>query len=269
LQSTRPQFSVLWRIPGTTIYRNIEQESGGVFIANVFIVRIGASLYFGNAAYVKDMLLSYVKDLSELNPTEYMVLEMTSVAHLDSTAVNILADLVKEFRRRGIELAFAMVSNRVDHTLRKNGLKAKIGEKWFFHTVHDAVDYCVAHQHAKKGVNAEEAHGIAVHSGDEVGCSNDVHSDYTVVFLFLEVDVPMITSDIVGIFRQESVNIVRANIESQHHDKGARHTYYLTDVKTGEKLTQTSIAQLRQALISVLRQHKPTKIEESGDLSSI
>merc|ERR1740121_3056164 len=78
-ESVRPQITILWRIPGTTIYRNVKQESSGGFIPNVFIARIGSSMYFANASFIKDMLLAYVEDLQDVNPTEYIVLEMTAV----------------------------------------------------------------------------------------------------------------------------------------------------------------------------------------------
>merc|ERR1719276_509261 len=66
-ESVRPQLCILWRIPGTTIYRSVKQESSGTFIPNVFICRIGSSLYFANASFVKDMLLGYVSDLEHVN----------------------------------------------------------------------------------------------------------------------------------------------------------------------------------------------------------
>ena len=42
-ESVRPQVSMLWRLPGTQIYRNVKQESDGLFVPEVMIVRIGAS----------------------------------------------------------------------------------------------------------------------------------------------------------------------------------------------------------------------------------
>ncbi|CAE8594657.1 unnamed protein product [Polarella glacialis] len=148
-ESVRPQITILWRIPGTTIYRNMKQESNGTFIANVFIARIGSSLYFANASFVKDMLLAFVADLEYINDTEYIILEMTPVVSIDSTACHVIKDIVNDFRSRGIQTAFAMVGNRVDKTLRKADLKTFIGEQWFFHTVDEAVSYCRKHQYAK------------------------------------------------------------------------------------------------------------------------
>lgn len=79
-----------------------------------------------------------------------IVLEMTAVVSVDSTALNVLEDVVNDFRGRGIQIAFAMVGNRLDRTFRKSGLTNSVGEKWFFPTVHDAVVGCLRHQKAKR-----------------------------------------------------------------------------------------------------------------------
>eukprot|EP00933_Yihiella_yeosuensis_P006064 TRINITY_DN11070_c1_g3_i1.p1 TRINITY_DN11070_c1_g3~~TRINITY_DN11070_c1_g3_i1.p1 ORF type:complete len:878 (+),score=151.23 TRINITY_DN11070_c1_g3_i1:168-2801(+) len=149
-ESVRPQIMILWRIPGTTIYRNVKQESSGAFLPNVFIARIGSSMYFANASYIKDMLLGYVADLEDVNATEYIILEMSPVVSVDSTAVHVLEDVVADFRGRGIQIAFAMVGNRVNKTLSRAGFTTFMGERWFYPTVHDAVVGCLRHQQAKR-----------------------------------------------------------------------------------------------------------------------
>ncbi|KAJ1462601.1 sulfate transporter family-domain-containing protein, partial [Pelagophyceae sp. CCMP2097] len=56
-ESVRPQISVLWKLPGTAIYRNVKQgESTGQFIRGVLVLRVGASMYFANVAYIKDAI---------------------------------------------------------------------------------------------------------------------------------------------------------------------------------------------------------------------
>ena len=59
-ESVRPQMVVLWRLPGTPIYRNIKQDSVGQFVDGVLIVRIGASMYFANVAFIRDKLKELV-----------------------------------------------------------------------------------------------------------------------------------------------------------------------------------------------------------------
>merc|ERR1719453_1307349 len=110
------------------------------------------------------MILAYTNDLIHVNKTEYIVLEMTSVVSIDSTAVHVIQDIVDGFRSRGIQVAFAMVGNRVDKTMRKAALKTFIGQQWFFPTVNEAVHYCLRHQHAKRNVGYISESGGAPHS---------------------------------------------------------------------------------------------------------
>lgn len=271
-ESVRPQITILWRIPGTTIYRNVKQESSGAFIPNVFILRIGSSMYFANASFIKDMILAYVNDLELTNPTEYIVLEMTSVVSVDSTAVHILQDIVADFRSRNIHVAFAMVGNRVEKTMRRAGLKKFIGESWFFPTVNEAVHYCLRHQSAKrrrdkikeaKQLNNEEAETdtdnvkLSVHDedvlmGNEIGFSNELHHAWTTVFINLANDIPGIMSEFTAVFKKKNIVIVRAQIEPLQDNTGAKHTYYVKSFKKDSKLTDWEIEHVQEELQFVI-----------------
>ena len=106
---------------------------------------------------------------------------------------------MRDFRSRGIAIAFAMVGNRVDKTLRKANLKGFIGDNWFFATVHEAVVYCLRHQQAKRQLVADidilsDPHAvklpnpredIGVLVGNEVGFSNDLHHDVTTIIMII------------------------------------------------------------------------------------
>jgi sulfate transporter 4 len=259
-ESVRPQITILWRIPGTDFYRNYKQESCGTFVPNVFICRIGSSMYFANASYVKDMLLAYTSDLEDANKTEYIVLEMTAVTSVDSTAVLVLKDIVNDFRGKEprIEVAFAMVGNRVQATFERAGLLKSIGKDWFFPSVEQAVQHCLRHQHIKRlkssirkswrapqrSTQAESEQedadpvaildpaGIRIDLGNEVGITNDRTPDCTTVFITLGQNIPMLMSDIAAVFKKFHVSVVQASIE----DDGNKHTYQVKDGKTGLQL---------------------------------
>lgn len=285
-ESVRPQITILWRIPGTTIYRSMKQESRGCFIPNVFICRIGSSLYFANASFVKDMLLAYVSDLEEVNKTEYMIIEMTPVVSVDSTACHVIKDIVNDFRSRGLQVAFAMVGNRVDKTLRKAGLKTFIGDQWFFHTVEEAVIYCIKHQHAKKALRLVDhkkscsledlvvqadvigIDSITVQPGNEIGFSNDLHATCTMVFISLVRDVPMIMSDVTAVFRKNNITIVRAQIDSLdlEESSGAKDIFYIRSIKTGSKLSELEMQRVREGLQAVLCKHRVSSGETDGNM---
>lgn len=46
--------AVLGRLPGTTVYRNIEQYPEAYIYTGIVVVRIDAPIYFANVSYIKD-----------------------------------------------------------------------------------------------------------------------------------------------------------------------------------------------------------------------
>jgi anti-anti-sigma regulatory factor len=221
-------------------------------------------MYFANASYVKDMLIAYTSDLEDVNQTEYIVLEMTAVTSVDSTAVLVLKDIVNAFRSKKprIEVAFAMVGNRVQNTFDKAGLLKSVGKDWFFPSVEQAVQHCLRHQHIKRVKNniirkslqsqgppgelteqdPEQGidltfdvspEGIRIDLGNEVGISNDRKPDCTTVFITLGDSLPMLMSDIAAVFKKFHITVVQASVE----EDGKKHTYQVKDEKTGLPLS--------------------------------
>ncbi|XLU31361.1 hypothetical protein S245_067427, partial [Arachis hypogaea] len=54
LQVTRPRTAVLGKLPGTTVYRNIQQYPKAAQIAGMLIIRIDSAIYFSNSNYIKE-----------------------------------------------------------------------------------------------------------------------------------------------------------------------------------------------------------------------
>lgn len=193
VESVRPQMLVLWRLPNTPIWRNIKQESHGQFVPGVMVVRVGASMYFANVAFIRDYISKMIKEFSEAadttgmdatgrgsesggtthpdhplgdagpsdsgvvvstdagkwvppEPIRYIVMEMTAVASIDSTALHMLEDMHRDLKTRDIRLAFSTVGNRVEKTLSRSGLTDKMGAHWIFPSVHVAVQHCIRHR---------------------------------------------------------------------------------------------------------------------------
>jgi len=174
VESVRPQMTVLWRLPNTSIYRNIKQESSGHFIPGVMIIRIGSSMYFANVAFIRDYISKMISEFSEAadtsganpvkgavsttgappraaEPIQYIVIEMTPVTSIDSTAVHMLEDMFRDLKERGIRLAFSTIGNRVEDTLERSGLIEKMGPQWVHPSVHSAVQHCIRHRMRSTG----------------------------------------------------------------------------------------------------------------------
>lgn len=46
--------AVLGRLPGTTIYRNVQQYPEAYTYHGIVVVRVDAPMYFANTSYIKD-----------------------------------------------------------------------------------------------------------------------------------------------------------------------------------------------------------------------
>merc|ERR1712032_1403443 len=81
-----------------------------------------------------------------VQPIQYIVIEMTPVMSVDSTALHMLEDMCRDLRERGIRVAFSTIGNRVEDSLKRAGLIDKLGAQWIHPSVHSAVEHCVRHR---------------------------------------------------------------------------------------------------------------------------
>lgn len=246
-ESVRPQITILWRVPGTRDgYRSIRQEGGGLFVEGVFIARLGASLYFANAAFVKDALRGFLLDFRE-SRTDYVVLDMTPVVTLDSTAVRVVEDIVQNLWERDIRVAFAAVGDRALVTLGRAHLISKVGGEWFHPSVDEAVRFCVIHRDNHRGRKDEVGLALPRASASyeaEVGFSNTQHHDCTVFFVRLAGECHDAMGKFQQLFSNHGVNIKSVQID------GLFHTYFVQLVK-GRKLSVGDANKLLRDLAAV------------------
>ncbi|CAA6664443.1 unnamed protein product [Spirodela intermedia] len=109
LQVTRPRTAVLGNLPGTTIYRNVDQYPEATRVPGVMIVRVDSAIYFSNSNYVKDRILRWLTDEQEkleenqLPKIEFVIVEMSPVINIDTSGIHALEDLYKGLQKRGVQ----------------------------------------------------------------------------------------------------------------------------------------------------------------------
>ncbi|GJP47257.1 hypothetical protein CLOM_g6468 [Closterium sp. NIES-68] len=170
-ESANPHMAVLGRLPGTTVYRNVKQYRDAYTYRGVVILRIDAPIYFANVDYIKERLRKYElqrvawwKDGSSgssggrlassgssaganglaVMDLRFLILEMSPVTYIDSTAVHALKELYNEYKARDIQLCFSNPSPKVMLTMARAGFPDLIGRQWYFVRIHDAVQVCLA-----------------------------------------------------------------------------------------------------------------------------
>ncbi|ONM20700.1 Sulfate transporter 4.1 chloroplastic [Zea mays] len=145
------EVSVLGRLPGTTVYRNTLQYPEAYTYNGIVVVRIDAPIYFANISYIKDRLREYELNLPSSNKgldvgrVYFVILEMSPVTYIDSSAVQALKDLHQEYKARHIQIAIANPNRQVYLLLSRSGIIDLVGAGWCFVRVHDAVQVCLQH----------------------------------------------------------------------------------------------------------------------------
>ncbi|CAI0443023.1 unnamed protein product [Linum tenue] len=149
-ESANPHIAVLGRLPGTTVYRNVQQYPEAYTYHGIVVVRIDAPIYFANTSYIKDRLRDYEVNVDkslrrgpEVERIYFVILEMSPVTYIDSSAVQALKDLHHEYKSRDIQIAISNPNRGVLLTLSKAGVVELIGKEWCFVRVHDAVQVCL------------------------------------------------------------------------------------------------------------------------------
>lgn len=129
-RASRPHIAVLGRIPGTEHFRNIERYTAET-AAGLLILRIDAQLFFGNTEAVNER----IEDEIAAHPgTRHLVLVLSAVNAIDTSALFALAELNAMLRTRGIGLHLAEVKGPVMDRLKHSALLGALNGKLFLST---------------------------------------------------------------------------------------------------------------------------------------
>ncbi|XP_052146246.1 low affinity sulfate transporter 3-like isoform X2 [Oryza glaberrima] len=145
IQSIWPQVEILGRLQGTEIFCNVKQYPVVRETPTVLTVRIETSfLCFVNSSSIKEKIMGWVTD--EHEAFRSVVLDMSNVVNMDTSGLAALEELHKELACLGIQMAIAKPGWQVIHKMKLARLVDGIGEGWFFLTVGEAVEACLANK---------------------------------------------------------------------------------------------------------------------------
>jgi SulP family sulfate permease len=117
-RASTPHIAVVGRIAGTEHFRNIERH-GVMTIPGVLFLRIDESLFFGNLSAVEARLSAEIDRAASLRD---VVLIMSAVNRVDTTAMEVLDDINRDLGERGIRLHLAEVKGPVQDRLANSPL---------------------------------------------------------------------------------------------------------------------------------------------------
>ncbi len=113
VRASTPHIAVIGRIAGTEHFRNVERH-GVETIPGVLFLRIDESLFFGNLNAIEARLGAELMKDSRIAD---LVLILSAVNRVDTTAMEVLTDLNRDLAERGIRLHLAEVKGPVQDRL--------------------------------------------------------------------------------------------------------------------------------------------------------
>lgn len=154
--STRPRIQILGRIPGTSRFENAEAQDANIeFIEGCLIVKIPEPLTFANTGELKARLrrMEYY-GTSQAHPAlprirshesnRNIIFDIHGVTSLDGAGTQVLEEIVRSYRERGVRVFFSRPPVRRNHPVWKlmesSGIMELIGgERYFVGDVAEAL----------------------------------------------------------------------------------------------------------------------------------
>lgn len=113
-----PHVAVIGRLPGTEHFRNVERYEVQT-IPQVLFLRIDENLFFGNLNAIETRL---TQELIKNTGIQEVVLVMSAVNQVDTTAMEVLSELNRDLMQRAIRLHLAEIKGPLHDRLRHSPL---------------------------------------------------------------------------------------------------------------------------------------------------
>lgn len=136
-RSSRVTVDVMGKVPGEkAAWGTLENHPERTPLPRVLVLRINESLFWVNAARVKDRVLDLVDEHPD---TKALVLDLESSDQLEITSADMLTALLERLRAHGIDVYLVRVRLPVRRVLRNTGMREKLGEDHLWHSISQAV----------------------------------------------------------------------------------------------------------------------------------
>lgn len=135
-RSAHPHIAELGWLEEEGIYRNVQRDSRARIDPELLIVRIDASLYFANMAFIEDWLRAALARRTEIRA---VIFDLSGVNDMDAVALAKLEGLCDGFLERGLSFALAEMKGPLRDLAERAGWPARYGRRISYVTLRQAV----------------------------------------------------------------------------------------------------------------------------------
>ena len=142
-RSAHPHTAELGYLEKEKVFRNLKRFSEAKAYPEAMILRVDASLYFANMAFLENRLRRGIADRPDLR---WIVLDLSGVNDMDAVAIETLEGIISDYQDRHIRFLFAGMKGPVRDIVARAEWGKKYGE---------SVDY-LSIQHALRDIGLME-----------------------------------------------------------------------------------------------------------------
>ncbi|BBP97155.1 hypothetical protein BSFA1_22840 [Burkholderia sp. SFA1] len=148
----RPHYAVLGRVEGLRGYHDLKRYPHAAQIPGLLLFRWDAPLFFANAELFQRRVIEAAAQAP--TPVKRVVVAAEPVTSVDVTSADMLRDLHRALKERGIELHFAEMKDPVRDKLRRFELTSIFPDECFHPTLGSAVDAWLGVEPDERGAHA-------------------------------------------------------------------------------------------------------------------
>jgi MFS superfamily sulfate permease-like transporter len=124
-QAARPRVTELARMPGTTYYADRLRPPATELTPGVLVIRCESALVYFNVEYVRERVFELLDGRTDT--IRLVVLFLGLVPKVDLAGAELLADLHRTFRDRGVEFRLAEAHGEVRDALGRTAFEREYG----------------------------------------------------------------------------------------------------------------------------------------------
>jgi len=136
-RASRPTDAVLGRVSGMRGWHDVADHQDAITNPGLIIYRFGAGIVFFNAGYFKKRVVEIVTSHTDI---EWIILDGSTINHVDVTGAEMLESLAEELAARGVRFGLANARHEVRNVLENAGALERIGSDFIFSTLNTASD---------------------------------------------------------------------------------------------------------------------------------
>jgi high affinity sulfate transporter 1 len=139
-RSAKPHDAVLGWVERLGRYADASTHPSAKLTPGVMVYRLDDRLFYANANYVHGRILEAID--AATTATRWLVFDVEGITDLDSTATEMLEQLLDQLDAKGIKLAISRAKGPLMGAFDSSGLTERIGAESFFPNVETAVHDC-------------------------------------------------------------------------------------------------------------------------------